>query len=67
VIIFKKVLNDWILIVVAIPVAPKNTALQIEELVDEFICLQIPPDFHGVGQFYDYFMQISNEKVIELL
>jgi predicted phosphoribosyltransferase len=54
-------------IIVAIPVSPKNTALQLEELVDEFICLQIPSDFHGVGQFYDDFTQVSNEKVIELL
>ena len=54
-------------IVVAIPVSPKNTAIQLEELVDEFICLQIPPNFHSVGQFYDDFTQVSNEKVIELL
>ena len=54
-------------IVVAIPVSPKNTAIQLEELVDEFICLQIPPNFHSVGQFYDDFNQVSNEKVIELL
>ncbi len=54
-------------IVVAIPVSPKNTAIQLEELVDEFICLQIPANFHSVGQFYDDFTQVSNEKVIELL
>jgi predicted phosphoribosyltransferase len=54
-------------IVVAIPVSPKNTAIQLEELVDEFICLQIPSNFHSVGQFYDDFTQVSNEKVIELL
>ena len=54
-------------IVVAIPVSPKNTAIQLEELVDEFICLQIPSNFHSVGQFYDDFTQVSNDKVIELL
>jgi putative phosphoribosyl transferase len=54
-------------IVVAIPVSPKNTALIIEDLVDEFICLQIPTDFHGVGQFYEDFTQVSNEHVIKLL
>ena len=54
-------------IVVAVPVSPKNTALIIEDLIDEFICLQIPPDFHGVGQFYEDFTQVSNEHVIKLL
>jgi putative phosphoribosyl transferase len=54
-------------IVVAIPVSPKNTALIIEELVDEFICLQIPPNFHSVGQFYEDFTQVSNENVSKLL
>lgn len=54
-------------IVVAIPVSPKNTALIIDDLVDEFICLQIPKDFHSVGQFYEEFNQVNNDHVIKLL
>jgi predicted phosphoribosyltransferase len=54
-------------IVVAIPVSPKNTALIIDDLVDEFICLQISKDFHSVGQFYEEFTQVNNDHVIKLL
>ena len=54
-------------IVVAVPVAPDRTASKISELVDDFICVYIPEEFFGVGQFYRDFSQVSDEEVIELM
>lgn len=54
-------------IIVAVPVSPKGTAMKMDDLVDEFICLQTPSEFYGVGQFYDDFSQVSDEEVIDLL
>jgi putative phosphoribosyl transferase len=54
-------------IVVAVPVAPLDTAKKIRQHVDEFICLYTPPDFHGVGQYYTDFTQVSDEEVIAFI
>ena len=54
-------------IIVAVPVSPKDTASEMKELVDEFICLYEAEEFFGVGQFYDEFTQVSDEEVIRLL
>jgi putative phosphoribosyl transferase len=54
-------------IIIAIPVAPPDTANKLAKLVDEFICLDTPEDFMGVGQFYRNFSQVSDEEVIKLL
>lgn len=54
-------------IVVAVPVAPSRTASKISELVDDFICVHIPEEFFGVGQFYHDFSQVSDEEVIEFM
>jgi predicted phosphoribosyltransferase len=31
------------------------------------VCLESPPDFHAVGQFYANFAQVEDGEVIELL
>lgn len=54
-------------IIVAVPVAPERTAAKIRDLVDDFICVYIPDEFFGVGQFYEDFSQVSDEEVIKLL
>lgn len=54
-------------IIVAVPVAPPETALRFKNFVDEFVCLLTPFDFLGVGQFYEDFTQVSDEEVKELL
>jgi len=54
-------------IVVAVPVAPPETADRFRNLADEFICLSEPEGFSAIGQFYIDFSQVSNEEVIELL
>ena len=54
-------------IVVAIPVGPKEAIEKIKRIVDEIICLEIPENFVGVGQFYENFEQVSDDEVIRLL
>jgi predicted phosphoribosyltransferase len=54
-------------IVVAVPVAPPAAAEHFSEIVDDFVCLLVPPFFQAVGQFYDEFYQVSDEMVIQLL
>ena len=54
-------------IIVAIPVAPQESLIEIENLVDDVVCLYAPSLFYAVGQFYGDFNQTSDQEVIELL
>lgn len=54
-------------IVLAVPVAPPNTASRFKREVDEFICLNQPPDFYAVGYYYKNFTQTTDEEVVDLL
>ncbi|MES2200357.1 MAG: phosphoribosyltransferase family protein [Chlamydiota bacterium] len=57
-------------LVIAVPVAPQNTADKIKEQVDELIALQVDQDglFLGsVGAYYQEFPQVQDQEVIELL
>jgi len=54
-------------VVVAVPVGPLDTCLELEQLADETICLSTPPFFQAVGQYYEDFSQTSDEDVRELL
>lgn len=44
-------------IIVAVPVAAKNSAERLKTLVDEWICLHEADDLYAVGQFYQEFGQ----------
>ncbi|MGB5780444.1 MAG: phosphoribosyltransferase family protein [Eudoraea sp.] len=56
-------------VIVAIPVAPPSAVKSLEDSphIDQVICLQTPSDFMAVGQFYDFFNQVSDEEAIQLL
>jgi len=54
-------------LVLALPVAPPSTAHELEEMADEFICLEVHEDFGAVGNFYEDFSQVSDEEVVDLL
>lgn len=54
-------------LVVAVPVASPEAAQRICQQCDEFICLQEPEDFAGIGQFYEDFRQVDDEEVEKLL
>jgi putative phosphoribosyl transferase len=56
-------------VIVAIPVAPPSAVKSLEDSshIDQVICLQTPSDFMAVGQFYEFFNQVSDEEAIQLL
>ena len=54
-------------VIVAVPVAARETHRQFQEQADEFVCVQTPENFEGVGQWYDDFTQTSDEEVRALL
>ncbi len=55
-------------IVVAVPVAPDDSAAEIEAEVDELVCLQREKYFLGaVGAYYEYFEQTDDNEVIDIL
>lgn len=54
-------------LVVAIPVAPADSGHRLHAEADDVVCLQTPPVFYAVGQFYENFAQTTDEEVIGLL
>lgn len=54
-------------IVVAVPVAPQQEIDRLKSEVQEFVCLDVPDDFWGVGQVYDDFSQVDDEQVIQIM
>jgi predicted phosphoribosyltransferase len=54
-------------IVVAAPVASRETCEQLGEVADETICVATPTPFHAVGLWYDDFSQTTDDEVRELL
>jgi len=54
-------------IIAAVPVSPVDTYEEIREMVDEIICLSVPPLFQAVGQFYLNFGQTTDADVIEIM
>ena len=55
-------------VVVAIPVAPRDTAERLLQEADEVVGLEITDHYRGaVGAYYDYFPQVSDAEVIRLL
>ncbi|GEA18181.1 phosphoribosyltransferase [Moorella sp. E306M] len=54
-------------LVLAVPVAPPETAERLRSLVDDLICLATPVPFYAVGQFYEDFSQVSDDEVKNIL
>ena len=54
-------------IVVAVPVAAKETCDAFRDVVDEIVCEITPEPFHAVGLWYEDFTQTTDEEVRELL
>jgi putative phosphoribosyl transferase len=54
-------------LVVAVPVAPRETIERLRAVADEITCLHTPAEFVAVGQFYRAFPQLSDEQVVALL
>ena len=54
-------------IVVAVPVAPRDSCVELEFVADRVVCAFTPEPFWGVGQWYADFSQTSDEEVRDLL
>lgn len=49
-------------VILAVPVAPPDTIERLHAEADEVICVETPPYFGAVGQFYEVFEQVSDEQ-----
>jgi predicted phosphoribosyltransferase len=54
-------------IVVAVPVAPADTVMQLQHYADDVVCIAMPQPFRGVGAWYADFTQTTDEQVREML
>jgi putative phosphoribosyl transferase len=54
-------------IVMAVPVASAQALDELEDYVDEAVCLMVPEPFYSVGQWYMEFNQTSDSEVLQLL
>ncbi len=54
-------------LVLAVPVAPPETIAELQNEVDDVVCLAQPAYFGAIGRFYDDFHQLSDDEVIALL
>ncbi len=54
-------------VVVAVPVAARNTCEEFRLEVDETVCALTPEPFHGVGMWDENFTQVEDDEVRNLL
>lgn len=54
-------------IIVAVPVAPADTVVEMRGAADFVVCLTEPQFFFGVGGSYHVFAQTSDEEVMSIL
>jgi predicted phosphoribosyltransferase len=48
-------------------VAPPETIARLSGYADEIVCLDTPPWFGSVGEFYRDFAQVEDTEVVQLL
>lgn len=54
-------------LVIAVPVAPLATALELQNMADLLVCLELPEDFMAVGSYYAEFRPVMDAEVVALL
>jgi putative phosphoribosyl transferase len=54
-------------LVLAVPVAPRDTLQSLRAEVDQVVCLATPQPFFAVGEHYVRFDQVDDDEVIEAL
>lgn len=54
-------------LVLAVPVAPRDTVEKLRSEVDSLICLEMPEPFGAIGYFYRDFRQVSDREVMAIL
>jgi putative phosphoribosyl transferase len=51
----------------AVAVASPSAARAMSREADAMVCLDVPAEFHAVGQFFEDFSQVSDEEVTAIL
>jgi len=54
-------------LVLAVPVAPRDTVAALRAEVDDLVCLHQPAWFHAVGAHYVDFRQVDDDEVVAAL
>jgi len=54
-------------LLIAVPTGSREAVRLVEPLVDDVICLETPPVFYAVGEWYRDFGQTSDDEVRQLL
>jgi len=54
-------------VIVAVPVASWEAALKIKKIADGFVCPEVDRYLESVGEFYEDFPQIEDDRVLALL
>lgn len=54
-------------VIAAVPVASSSGLEDVRRVCDRVVCLHAPEDFRAVGQFYERFEPVPDERVEELL
>ena len=54
-------------VVLAVPVAPKQSQPALQREADEVVTLDTPEPFYAVGQWYERFEQVSDDEVMSAL
>jgi predicted phosphoribosyltransferase len=54
-------------IIIAVPVGSLSSLERLAQDGTQVICLRVPAYFRSVGEFYEYFDQIDDERVQEIL
>jgi len=54
-------------VVLAVPVAPPDTVEALRSDADDIVCLEIPTPFYAIGEWYQDFSQVPDERVNALL
>ena len=54
-------------LIVAVPVASPDRLEQVRHWADDVVCLAAPEDFWAVSQFYEDFMPVEDEQMLQIL
>ena len=54
-------------IIVALPLAPRDTVTMLAREADDVVCLYHPEPFIAIGCWYKDFTQVTDEEVRDLL
>ena len=54
-------------VILAVPVASAEALAEIEPMVDDTICLEMPSPFYAVGAHYRKFLQVDDDEVVAFL